>query len=586
MNKKAKVFNVMKKIIKTAAVIAILGFFVFLAVELVLFMKPDVRIGYDAPVGGYDPEKGYLSKAMVNFNSRSIFGENKKIRQKAWEFGEESGKLFLELFNKYTAPIVLVEEVRNEKGGMVVTFDGWGTLPDGTIEDIHTEKRFDYIVTDNIDKRELSASELVASFEKPYAAENTHYRNPLMGDSDIYPTVMVDGRLYEWRRGRALHMIPQDGEYYGEIIHADVKTPTKDCEFVSYFSVSGQIFTVPENSDSVYLRLTTDWMEDQGIIFDLADSHEKSGDLHDHKKEIENKKLLRNINCLLMKYYPEGSWDEREGEPEGIYERELTWNEIIGEYGKENIYIITDAFVFHGISFLPFDMNCLNLEEKIIEVEFEHIKGYLFLGDSETNSLFGYIKQEAVPYLFGTDLITAENSPTEGNMIWEDGDVSAMLFTLIQGKYLYAGGAGGWSNLLEVSDDGSFNGVYKGKTLTADNPEKDAICKCEYSGLFDNVTKVSAYCYSLSVAQMEYPAPDSEYFEDGVSFISCIPYGIADSKDILVFLPGCKDSDIPDEALNSFNGVMDLDYLFLDNELITFAIFCETDNSGFVLWEW
>ena len=82
----------MKKIMKTAAVIAILGVFVFLAVELVLFMKPDVRIGYDAPVGGYDPEKGYLSKAVVNFNSRSIFGENKKIRQKAWEFGEESGK--------------------------------------------------------------------------------------------------------------------------------------------------------------------------------------------------------------------------------------------------------------------------------------------------------------------------------------------------------------------------------------------------------------------------------------------------------------------------------------------------------------
>ena len=314
----------------------------------------------------------------------------------------------------------------------------------------------------------------------------------------------------------------------------------------------------------------------------------KDNDQYDSKRKnkIENKKLLRHINSLLMKYYPDGAWDEREGEPEGISETESTWNEMVDKYGKENIYIITDAFVFHGTSFPAVDINAVNLEDKVIAVGIEQIKGYLFLGDPESNSLFGYIKREAVPYLFGTDMITADNSQTESNMIWEDGDVSEMLFALIHGKYLYSGGAGGWSNLLEVSDDGSFNGVYKGKTVTADNPEKDATCKCEYSGLFDNATKVSAYCYSLSVAQMEYPAPDRECSEDGVSFFSCIPYGIADSKDILVFLPGCKVSDIPDEALNSFNGVMDLDYLFLDNELITFAIFCKTDNAGYVLWEW
>ncbi|MBO4558576.1 MAG: helix-turn-helix domain-containing protein [Lachnospiraceae bacterium] len=165
--KTVKEFILMKKIIKAIVTVALVGVLAFFAVQLFRYMKPDVRIGYDTQVSGYDPEKGYISAAKVSFNSRSIFGENKKIRQKAWDFGNESSRLFMELFNKYTLPIVLIEEVRNENGGMVVTFDGWGTLADGTIEDIHTETRFDYTVTDDIEKRPQSAAEMVSMFGKP-----------------------------------------------------------------------------------------------------------------------------------------------------------------------------------------------------------------------------------------------------------------------------------------------------------------------------------------------------------------------------------------------------------------------------------
>ena len=156
-----------KKLIAAIIVTALVGVLAFFTVELVLYMKPEVRIGYDAPIGGFNPEKGYKSTAVVSFYSRSIFGENKKILQKAWDFGNESGELFLEFVNEYTLPLVLIEEVRNENGGMVVTFDGWGTLADGTIEDVHTETRFDYTVTDDIDKRPQSAAEMVSMFGKP-----------------------------------------------------------------------------------------------------------------------------------------------------------------------------------------------------------------------------------------------------------------------------------------------------------------------------------------------------------------------------------------------------------------------------------
>ena len=94
----------------------------------------------------------------------------------------------------------------------------------------------------------------------------------LLGASKIYPTVMVDGRLYEWRRGVAISNVqPTDSIYYGEVNHVDGNSPTKDCEFVSVFSVSGQIYVISENDNYVYLRLTTDWLDDVGVYFDLTE---------------------------------------------------------------------------------------------------------------------------------------------------------------------------------------------------------------------------------------------------------------------------------------------------------------------------
>ncbi len=95
----------------------------------------------------------------------------------------------------------------------------------------------------------------------------------LMGDTEIYPTVMVDGQLYEWRKGAAIcNELPNDSMYYGEITHVDGESPTKDCEFVSVFSVSGQIYTVSENGDYVYLCLTTDWLNETVVVFDLMEN--------------------------------------------------------------------------------------------------------------------------------------------------------------------------------------------------------------------------------------------------------------------------------------------------------------------------
>lgn len=97
----------------------------------------------------------------------------------------------------------------------------------------------------------------------------------LPGMNEIYPTIMVNGTLYEWRFGVAvIDEMPAGSAYYGKIRHIDKKTPEKDREMVSVFDASGGIFIDPDQ-DLVYLELTTDWLTKQLIIFEPQATSER-----------------------------------------------------------------------------------------------------------------------------------------------------------------------------------------------------------------------------------------------------------------------------------------------------------------------
>lgn len=99
--------------------------------------------------------------------------------------------------------------------------------------------------------------------------------SPLTGWTDIYPTVKVNGQLYRWKITLALiEDFPESTVYHGDVKYVYGKTPRKDCEFMSVFMVSGEIYTVPDNDEYVYLRLTTDlspdWLNETVVIFELS----------------------------------------------------------------------------------------------------------------------------------------------------------------------------------------------------------------------------------------------------------------------------------------------------------------------------
>ena len=91
----------------------------------------------------------------------------------------------------------------------------------------------------------------------------------LPGADEIYPTVMVNGELYEWRYGRAIQdKLPDSSNYEADIEHSNEKIPTENYEFVSTFDVTGGIYTIPDDNSCVYLLLSTDWFQEGVVAFD------------------------------------------------------------------------------------------------------------------------------------------------------------------------------------------------------------------------------------------------------------------------------------------------------------------------------
>lgn len=114
----------------------------------------------------------------------------------------------------------------------------------------------------------------------------------LPGADEIYPTIMVNGKLYEWKRRRTpddsyaiIDSLPIGSVYNGELYHIGGSMPENDREFVSVFTASGRIFVDP-NGDRVYLELSTEWLDKKIVVFEpvlnRGDASEDQYELYQH----------------------------------------------------------------------------------------------------------------------------------------------------------------------------------------------------------------------------------------------------------------------------------------------------------------
>jgi hypothetical protein len=98
------------------------------------------------------------------------------------------------------------------------------------------------------------------------------------GFDEIYPTVKINKGIYEWHHGEAIVgygeemlsslKLSDNIAYYGDINHTDSSIPQRDKDFSSFFDVEGEIYVVPDKEEFLYVRITTDWINDAVIRFD------------------------------------------------------------------------------------------------------------------------------------------------------------------------------------------------------------------------------------------------------------------------------------------------------------------------------
>ncbi len=90
------------------------------------------------------------------------------------------------------------------------------------------------------------------------------------GSGTAQASIMVHGEIYEWEKmyNQKINIeIPEEWLKYGDIVRVNGEEPQNDCEFVSDFEASGEIYINPENDTEIYLLLNTGWFSKRFVVF-------------------------------------------------------------------------------------------------------------------------------------------------------------------------------------------------------------------------------------------------------------------------------------------------------------------------------
>ena len=127
-------------------------------------------------------------------------------------------------------------------------------------------------------------------------------------------------------------------------------------------------------------------------------------------------------------------------------------------------------------------------------------------------------------------------------------------------QFWFSSGAGAWSTVLNIRDDGSFFGEYVDSdmgVIEVGYPNGTQY-QSNFSGQFTEPVQVNDYTWSMEIAQLNYERePGTEEIRDGVLYRYSEAYGLEDAEEILLYLPGAPLEDLPQE-FRSWIGYSDL----------------------------
>ena len=145
-------------------------------------------------------------------------------------------------------------------------------------------------------------------------------------------------------------------------------------------------------------------------------------------------------------------------------------------------------------------------------------------------------------------------------------------------QFCFASGAGGWCTLLAVRPDGSFYGEYHDTDMGGGEPGIHAVqWNCKFTGRFAQPVRVNDYTYSMGIAEISYEKEaGTEEVIDGIQYYYTAPYGLEDTEELLLYLPGAPLAELTQE----FRGWVGY-YDETEGELSFYALNNEAHQQGF-----
>ena len=128
------------------------------------------------------------------------------------------------------------------------------------------------------------------------------------------------------------------------------------------------------------------------------------------------------------------------------------------------------------------------------------------------------------------------------------------IFEKLTKPFIFTSGAGGWYTGMSISKDGNVKGTYTdmNRGITGSNYPNGQMYISEFTGKFNNITRVNDYEYKMTLTNLDYPKVGESKIIDGVKYDTTTPYGIADGnsqgKEFILYLPGRPVKDLPKEV--------------------------------------
>lgn len=165
------------------------------------------------------------------------------------------------------------------------------------------------------------------------------------------------------------------------------------------------------------------------------------------------------------------------------------------------------------------------------------------------------------PFASATPVATATPSASPETSSLSDGDeifyadVYDLQFAdLADLEFNFLSGVGAWGTSVQIHPDGTFSGSFHDSNAgsTGDGYPNGTRYYCSFSGQFSELRKTGDYEYTMkceSLTQEGTPGEVEIAEEEGVRYITSTPYGFDDADVFLLYLPGKKADELPEEFL-------------------------------------